>query len=217
VRVPQAARRTFAMFALSALFAPAAIGTFAALASAVEKAPVCPPIIASLLPKSGSIRGGAYNASGPMGLGSGAADLPFEHPCVKSEKFPARITVAVTYYGGDLAQLLELQGPAANEQTLQNATDEMKRAKRTPRREKMAGGEIVYVEYTTECPAEGAAGDIPAPARPPVPNVKLTGVALTASVRLEVTLEGKITTEQAKAAVAEVFANLKKADFSKAG
>lgn len=217
MRVPQAARRTFALVALSALFASAAIGPFAAIASAVEKAPVCPPIIASLLPRSGSIRGGAYNASGPMGLGSGAADLPFDHPCVRSEKFPARITVAVTYYGGDLAQLLEMQGPAANEQTLQNATDELKRSKRTPRREKMAGGEIVYVEYTTECPAEGATGNIPAPARPPVPNVKLTGVALTASVRLEVTLEGKITTEQAKAAVAEVFANLKKADFSKAG
>ena len=52
--------------------------------------------------------------------------------------------------------------------------------------------------------------------RPKIPNIKLQGVARTDNVRLEVTLEGQIGTELAKAAVAEVFENLKKADFSKA-
>jgi len=41
-------------------------------------------------------------------------------------------------------------------------------------------------------------------------------VALTANVRLEVDLGGTITLDLAKAAVSEVFENLKKADFGKA-
>jgi hypothetical protein len=40
-------------------------------------------------------------------LGSGAADLPFGHRRTKSEKFPARISIAVTYYGGEMAELLK--------------------------------------------------------------------------------------------------------------
>ena len=215
MRNTQPAYRTIARIAMSLVLASAATVALEAAAPAARKGPDCPQVIASLLPKNGSIRGGSYNASGPMGLGSGAADLPFVHPCLKSEKFPARISVSVTYYGGEMAEMLKMQGGAANEQTLQNALAELKRGKRVPRREKLAGGEIVYVDYTTECPAEGAAGTGTVD-RPPIPNVKLTGVALTASVRLEVTLEGRIGVDQAKAAVAEVFENLKKADFSKA-
>jgi hypothetical protein len=41
-------------------------------------------------------------------------------------------------------------------------------------------------------------------------------VTLLANVRLEVGLEGVISPDLAKAAIAEVFENLKKADFSKA-
>ena len=215
VNTPHAVYRTIGRIAMCLVLVSAALAALAVDAPAVEKAPTCPPIIASLLPKQGSIRAGSYNASGPMGMGSGAADLPFEHPCIKSEKFPARITVAVTYYGGEMAQMLEMQGPAANEQTLLNATSGFTRSKRTPKREKLPGGEIVYVDFTTECPAEGAAGKVTL-AHPAIPNVKLTGVALTASVRLEVTVEGRISVDLAKAAVAEVFDNLKKADFSKA-
>ena len=215
MRNTQPAYRTIARIAMSLVLASAATVALEAAAPAARKGPDCPQVIASLLPKNGSIRGGSYNASGPMGLGSGAAALPFVHPCLKSEKFPARISVSVTYYGGEMAEMLKMQGGAANEQTLQNALAELKRGKRVPRREKLAGGEIVYVDYTTECPAEGAAGTGTVD-RPPIPNVKLTGVALTASVRLEVTLEGRIGVDQAKAAVAEVFENLKKADFSKA-
>ena len=77
-----------------------------------------------------------------------------------------------------------------------------------------AGGEIVFIDFTSECPAEGAAG-AGSVNRPPIPNVKLKGVARTPNVRLEVTLEGQISPDLAKAAVSEIFENLKKADFDK--
>ncbi len=195
--------------------AAAAVALAASAAPAPQGNANCPAIVASLLPKTGAIRGGSYNAAGEMGIGSGSADLAFEHPCIKSTKYPARISIAVTYYGGEMAQLLQMQGPAANEQTLQNAASELERTKKPVKRDKFAGGEIVYVDFTSECPAEGAAGSGTV-GRPAIPNVSLTGVALTANARLEVTLEGQISLDLAKAAVSEVFANLKKADFSKA-
>jgi hypothetical protein len=194
----------------------AAVVTLAVLAAGAQKEGNCPEIIASLLPKSGSIRGGAYNAAGDMGLGSGAADLPFEHPCPHSGRYTARVTVAVTYYGGEMAEMLKMQGDAANEQTLQNALNELERKDRSPRREKLGGGEIVYITYETECPPNTIDTGQPAPHYPPIPHVELKGVALTANVRLEVRLEGVISPDLAKAAVAEVFENLGKADFSKA-
>ncbi len=49
-----------------------------------------------------------------------------------------------------------------------------------------------------------------------VPNVKLKGVAWTANAKVLVSLDGLISVDLAKAAIAEVFANLQKADFSKA-
>jgi len=196
------------------LFA-AAIAAIAAVPAAAQNKAACPAIIAGLLPKSGSIRGGDYNAAGPMGMGSGSADLPFDHPCTKSEKFPARISIAVTYYGGEMAEMLKMQGDAANQQTLQAATSELERTKRSPRREKLGGGEIVYIAYGTDCQPETI--DTGRQTQyPPTPHVKLKGVALTANVRLEVDLEGKIGVDLAKAAVSEVFENLNKADFDKA-
>jgi hypothetical protein len=192
-----------------------AVMTLASIPSVAQSKGPCPEIIASLLPKSGAIRGGSYNASGPMGLGGGSADLPFDHPCTKSEKYPARISLAVTYYGGEMAQMLQMQGDAANQQTLQNAMDELGRTKHPPRREKLGGGEIVYVAYETECQPETIDTGKPATRYPPTPHIKLKGVALTANVRLEVDLEGRISADLAKAAVAEVFENLKKADFEK--
>jgi hypothetical protein len=174
----------------------------------------CPEIIASLLPKNGSVRGGQYTASGPMGMGGGSADLPFEHPCLKSEKFPARISVSVWYYGGEMAMMLKMQGDAADQQTLLNATSELERSGKKVRKENLAGGEIVYVDYMSECPAEGAAG-LGTVDRPPIPNVKLKGVARTDNVRMEIELEGRISVDLAKAAVAEVMENLRKAEFDK--
>jgi hypothetical protein len=202
--------RTIAALALGLVFVSAAAGTAAA-----QSKGNCPAIIASLLPKAGSVRGGDFNASGPMGLGSGSADLPFDHPCTKSEKFPARISIAVTYYGGEMAQLLQMQGPMANEQTLQNAMGEIGKAKNPPRREKLGDGEIVYVAYETPCQPETIETGSNK-TYPPTPHVVLKGVALTANVRLEVDLEGRISWDLAKAAVTEVFENLKKADFEKA-
>jgi hypothetical protein len=192
------------------LFVLAAAGTYAA----AQSKPACPAVIASLLPKSGSIRGGDFNAAGPMGMGSGAADLPFDHPCTKSEKFPARITIALTYYGDEMAEMLKMQGPAANEQTLQSAMGDLAEGKNSPRREKLGNGEIVYVTYETPCQPE-TIDTGKATTYPPTPHVKLKGVAMTANVRLEVDLEGRISWDLAKAAVSEVFENLKKADFSK--
>ncbi len=212
MRISHPSARTIGRAALILILASASIGLAAAKQ---QQKPGCPPIIASLLPKSGSIRGGQYNASGPMGLGSGAADLPFVHPCTKSEKFPARVSVAVTYYGGDMAELLKMQGESVNEQTLRNATSELAQVYKSPKREKLAGGEIVYASYESECQPE-TIDTGKTTVYPPLPHVKLKGVALTSNVRLEVDLEGKISLDLAKAAVTEVFENLKKADFSKA-
>jgi len=89
-----------------------------------------------------------------MGMGNGSADLPFDHPCTKSEKYPARITIAVTYYGGEMAELLKMQGDAVNQQILENAMSGLKEGQRSPMREKLGGGEIVYVAYETECQPE---------------------------------------------------------------
>jgi hypothetical protein len=213
--IPTPSFRRIARAGLSlALLCAASAAPGAVFAAAQSKAD-CPAIIASLLPKSGSLRGGQYNAAGPMGMGSGAADLPFDHPCTKSEKFPARITVAVTYYGGEMAQMLQMQGDAANQQTLENAMGELGRTKHPPRREKLGGGEGVYVAYETPCQPE-TIDTGKTTSYPPTPHIQLKGVALTANVRLEVDLEGRISLDLAKAAVAEVFENLKKADFSKA-
>jgi hypothetical protein len=191
-----------------------AVLALAAVFSAAQSKGACHPIIASLLPKSGSIRGGDFNAAGPMGMGGGSAGLAFDHPCTKSEKFPARISVAVTYYADEMAELLKMQGDAANQQTLENAMSELKRDSHAPRREKLGGGEIVYVTFETPCQPETIdTGKITT--YPPTPHVKIKGVALTANVRLEVDLEGLISWDLAKAAVQEVFENLQKADFSK--
>ncbi len=91
---------------------------------------------------------------------------------------------------------------------------ELGRTKHPPRREKLGGGEIVYVAYETECQPE-TIDTGKTTTYPPTPHVQLKGVALTANVRLEVDLEGAYPLDQAKAVVSEVFENLKKADFEK--
>lgn len=213
MNAPRTPSPVLARFALTLVLLSAALAAVPAPATAQSKG-ACHPLIASLLPKSGTIRGGDFNAAGPMGMGGGSADLPFDHPCTQSNKFPARISVAVTYYGGEMAQMLQMQGDAANQQTLENAMGELGRTKHSPRREKLGGGEIVYVAYETECQPE-TIDTGKTTTYPPTPHVKLKGVALTANVRLEVDLEGAYPLDRAKAAVSEVFENLKKADFEK--
>lgn len=217
MRVSRASLLKFALFGscLGLLAVPVIVAAIAAAPAPAQTKGSCPEIIASLLPKNGLLRGGAYNVAGPMGMGNGSVDLPFDHPCTKSNKFPARISIAVTYYAAEMAQLLQMQGDAVNQQTLEDAMRGLKKDQRSPMREKLAGGEIVYIAYETECQPE-TINTGKETQYPPTPHVKLKGVALTANVRLEVDLGGTITLDLAKAAVSEVFENLKKADFEKA-
>jgi len=138
-------------------------------------------------------------------------------------KFSARISIAVKYYGGELAVLIKtnespygtIDRDADKDQAIKNATVELAQTKLAPKIEKLGIGEIVYVEYMSECPPEGPATYAARVGPMIVPNIKLKGVAWTDNANLQVTLEGRISVDLAKAAVAEVFENLKKADFSK--
>jgi len=217
MRIIRPMSRTIVCAALSLVFATAVI----VVAAAAQTQGSCPPIIASLLPKNGVVRGGQYqNFEGGMGIGSGSADIPFEHRCIKSIKYPASISIKVTYYGGEMVAVFKMQGDAPNERFINDEFRGLEVEKETlrpamsePKREKLAGGEIVYAEYMSECPPEkDVMADV---GEMIVPNVKLKGVTRTDNANLQVTLEGLISVDAAKAAVTEVFENLKKADFSK--
>lgn len=220
MRIVHPVSRTIACAALLFVFATAVI----AVVAAAQTQDTCPPIIALILPKNASGREGQYIKGGEGGdfmiQGSGSADIPFEHRCLKGVKFPARVTIKVDYYAGEMVFLFEMQGDAPNEEIISSAIRELEQHKRTlnstlsePKREKLAGGEIAYAEYMSECPSkEEVMADIGEMA---LPNVILTGVICTKNARLQVSLKGSISVEAAKAAVTEVFENLKKADFSK--
>jgi hypothetical protein len=190
-----------------------ALPSMATAPAAAQAGPEVSPIIAGLLPSNSSIRGGQFNLAGEMGMGSGAADLPFDHPCLKTSRYPARVSIALTYYGGEMAQMLEMQGPMVDEQTLQNALQGLGGS---ARREKLGDGEIVYVYSESPCQPETIDTGGPTRTYPPTPRVKVTGVARTANARMDVTLEGGLPLDQAKSAVAEIFEKLAKTDFSKA-
>ncbi len=183
----------------------------------------CPPIIASLFPKDASIRDGQY-FPGDLGQGRGSADVSFEDPICPKQKYSARITVEVKHYGGEAAILIKsdaspygtIDRDADKARSVENATGELARTRITPKVEQLGIGSIVYVERLTECPPEGPATYAARVGEMIVPNVKLQGVAWTDNAKVQVTLDGLISVELAKAAVAEVFANLQKADFSKA-
>ncbi len=208
---PRAAFRTGRKLVLLSL----AVAALLPPVSFAQKKDECPAIIASLLPKIGVIRGGAFNLAGEMGMGSGAADLPFPHPCTKSEKYPAHISISVTYYGGEMAQMLQMQGGAADQQALENAMSEIGTKKNPPRREKSGKGEIVYSAYETPCQPE-TIGTGKSTDYPPTPHVKLKGVASTPNARIEIDLEGIISLDLAKTVVGEVIENFGKAQFDKA-
>ncbi len=213
--------RTIACAALALVFATAAIAVVVA-AQTQEKS--CPTIIASLFPKNASIRGGQY-FPGDLGQGDGSAELTFsfENPSCVKKQYSARISVAVKHYGGETAVLIKsaespygtIDRDADKEQFIKDATSELAQTKMTPKREMLGIGEIVYVEYKTECQPVGQATAAARVGPIIVPNVKLKGVAWSDNASLQVTLDGPISVDLAKAAVAEVFENLKKADFSK--
>ena len=212
--------RTVAFAALSLVCAMVAIFVVAE----AQTQGTCPPIVASLLPKNGPVVDGQYVKGGEgndiVVTGDGSADIPFEHPCIKSVKFPARVSVEFWYFGGEMIWQFEMQGDAPNEEIISSATREFIQYKNTrnstlsePQREKLAGGEIVYADYKSECPSkEKVMADI---GEMIVPNVMLTGVVCTANARLKVSVKGMISVDAAKAAVTEVFENFKKTDFSK--
>jgi hypothetical protein len=69
-----------------------------ALALLAQGLPPCPPVLASLLPKGAVHISGQYASAGIIGMGGAGADLPFDHPCTKSDKYPAHIAVDVQHY-----------------------------------------------------------------------------------------------------------------------
>jgi len=205
-------------------------GSFLVLASttvvdfaAAQTQGSCPPVIASLFPKNASIRGGQY-FPGDLGQGDGSADLSFENPACVHQKYAARINVAVKHYGGEAAVLIKtdespygtIDRDAVKEQAMKDATGELAQTNMTPKREKLGIGEIVYIEFKSECPEKGVATTAAGVGPMIVSNVKLKGVAWSGNANLQVALEGSISVDLAKAVVAEVFANLQKADFPKA-
>lgn len=183
----------------------------------------CPPIIASILPKNASGHAGQV-FPGDMSSGRGSADLSFDNPTCAKRKFSARISIAFTHYGGETAILIKseeepygtIDREAIKAEAIRAAASELEQIRLTPKIEKLGIGEIVYGEYKDECPPEGPATTAARVGPMIVPNVKLKGVAWAGNANLTVTLEGTISVDLAKAAVAEVFANLQKADFSKA-
>lgn len=212
--------RTISRGALAFVFATAAVAVIAA----AQNPGSCPPIVASLLPKNGAVRDGQYVKGGEGNdiviTGGGSADIPFEHPCIKSVKLPANVSIEIWYFGGEMVWQFEMQGDAPNEEIIDGAIRELAQYKSTsnntmsePKRERLAGGEIVYADYKSECPPkENVMADI---GEMIVPNIRLTGVVCTANARLRVSVKGMISVDAAKAAVTEVFENFKKADFSK--
>lgn len=198
-------------------------GSPAVQSAAAQTQGSCPAIIASLFPKAATIRSGQY-FPGDMGQGDGSADISFANPSCGKQGFSARMRVAVKYYGGETAMLIKsnkspygtIDREADKALAIQNATRELAQTRITPKTEKLGIGEIVFVERMSECPPEGPATYAARVGPMIVPNIKLKGVAWTGNANLRVTLDGLISVDLAKAAVAEVLANLQKADFSKA-
>ena len=160
---------------------------------------------------------------GDMAQGRGSADVSFDDPICPKQRFLARISLEVKHYGGETAILIKsaespygsIDREADKALAVKNATGELAQTRLTPKIEKLGIGEIVYVERMSECPPEGPATYAARVGPIIVPNIKLKGVAWSDNANLEVTLDGPISVELARAAVAEVFENLKKADFSK--
>ncbi|HMA54625.1 MAG TPA: hypothetical protein VKT17_09180 [Acidobacteriota bacterium] len=219
MRIHHPMSRTVACAALVLIFGAAAI----AVVAAAQTQGSCPPIIASLFPKNATIVSGMY-MPGDMGQGRGSADVSFDDPICPKQRFSARISLEVKHYGGETAILIKsaespygsIDREADKALAVQNAKGELAQTRLTPKTEKLGTGEIVYVERMSECPPEGPAQYAARVGPMIVPNVKLRGVAWTGNAKVEVKLDGLISVDLAKAAVAEIFANLEKADFSKA-
>jgi hypothetical protein len=183
-----------------------------------EKAPPCPAVIAALAPKGAVRVTGMYQGQGIVAMGGGRADLPFSYPCL-TEKYPAKWSVELQHYEGEGVQLLQMQVAGYEQQVLQNEKDEIARKRRKApatqgnpfRQEQVAGGTVILSTQTRRCPWGGVADNRVEP--PPIPMVRLVGVAHTASSRLTLKIEGDMSAEAALAAAKETFENLVKYPF----
>lgn len=95
-------------------------GTLSLAALISQGRPPCPPLIASLMPKSAVKVSGQYNAAGFIRLGLAAADLPFSHPCIQTAKYPGRITFDLKRYSGGGLELFRMQIAGEEGQRLAN-------------------------------------------------------------------------------------------------
>lgn len=193
-----------------------AVGGSARPAPAPGQPVACPPVIRALAPKAAVHVQGMYQGQSPMAMGGGTADLPFQHPCLV-EKFPAKWSVEVQHYEGEAVQLLQMQVDGYEQQVIQNEVGEVKRKQRggtsgnPPRVERVGGGTVVISTQSRACPWGGVEDNRKQP--PPIPVVRLVGVAHTGSTRITLRIQGDMTAEAALAAAQETFENLAKLTF----
>jgi hypothetical protein len=181
------------------------------------RAQQCPPLLATLMPKSAVKVTCQYNSSGFIGLGFAAGDLPFEHPCVnQTTKFPGRIVFDIKHYADEGAAIFKMQIGQEEQQRIINKKSEFeKKLKKNSgaggtsmKTESLADGTIIYTEQFIDC-SEGY--------KRSKPLVNLLAVAHTVSTAINIEIKGFISAEAAKSAAMEVLSNFKKADFETLG
>lgn len=198
-----------------------AAATLISLAAGQES---CPPLLASLMPAGVVHVTGQYNSAGIVGMGFAAANIPFDHPCTRSDKYPGHITFDIKHYSGEGVELFKMQIGSEEQQRLQNAKDEFTKAHAkldaapktgalgglvsvSPlKTEKASGGTIIYYDYYTDC-SEGV--------KRSKPSARLMGVAHNGDTAINIEAEGFISAEVAKAAASQILANFVKTDFTK--
>ncbi len=197
---------------------------FAILAAVIPQAQgrPCPPVLAGLLPGGAVHVSGQYNSAGMLGLGSAAADLPFDNPCTNAvTKYPGHLTLDVKHYEGDGVALFKMQIDPEEAQRVQNGREEFekihaevsgaasKAVRVSPiKMESASGGTVLYFDYDVDC-SEGV--------KRSHPTVHLLAVAHSESTAINIEIDGFISAGAAKAAAVEVLSNFVKADFGKAG
>jgi len=179
----------------------------------VVRAQQCPPLLATLMPKSAVKVTCQYNSSGFIGLGFAAGDLPFEHPCVnQTTKFPGRITFDIKHYSNDGVAIFKMQIGQEEQQRIINKKSEYeKKLKKDSgvggtsiKTESLAGGTLIYIEQFIDC-SEGF--------KRSKPLVDLLAVAHTESTAINIEINGFLSAAVAKAAAMEVISNFKKTNF----
>lgn len=190
---------------------------FTASPSMGQNPNACPPVISGLMPKNAVNVSGQYMPSPMIGMGSGAAWLPFENRCAnQTTKNPGHVTIEVQHYSGDAVQLLKMQIDAVEQQTLESKKKEFekKQVKGKPspkllkmnplKTEKVKGGTIMYFDYWVDCSEDFVASK---------PTAHLFGLAHTDSSTININIDGFISQEAARDAAVEILGNFSKAKF----